>query len=120
MEHLPSLVAIISLMFILMSIKGDFFGNISTLNLDDEFNIAELTPFATFDKGVKDIKFNSNDGNPYICNLKDKNVYKVSYGGTYPPSIITYPDYIYGASPLNVTFGASQSISNSDTPLAWK
>jgi glucose/arabinose dehydrogenase len=99
---------------------GDFFGNISTLNLDDEFNIAELTPFATFDKGVTDIKFNPNDGNLYICNLKDKKVYRVSYGGTYPPSIITYQDYIYGASPLNVTFDASESITNSNTPLTWK
>lgn len=89
---------------------ADYLGWIRAIKVNENDEIESVSQWGQEDvSNPVDITFNPYDGCLYITSLNQRTVDRICFGGNLKPVPVTEKDTIFGPSPMNLSFDASDS-----------
>ena len=101
-------------------VQADFSGWMKFIELNENYEVVKEQVLNPNCKGITSLALSPITGEILYTDVEEQKVFRITYDGTPPPVIVAEADVLYGVSPLEVQFTASDSYSPYGSELTFE
>ncbi len=101
-------------------IQGDFSGWLRAFKFNEFNELTAVEQWSDYVGAPIHISQDPSDGCIYVTSISPSEIKRICFGGNLKPLAIATPELVYGTSPIQVTFDASESYDPEGGPLDFK
>lgn len=101
-------------------IQADYSGWLNAFYFDSNNDLQRIENWSESIGSPIHVTHSKHDGCIYLTSISPSNIHRICFGGNLKPVIEVTPSLVYGPTPQNVSFDASQSYDPEGGPLSFE